>query len=74
MEDPSRRGSALASVSSFGTAEEVNPHGPGAKHLAALQKYNMQGLAYAFQFLPSNGGHATKILKWFPELISRILE
>jgi neurofibromin 1 len=50
------------------------PHGPGKNHLLALDDLNMRGLASSFQFLPPNRGHATKMIKWIPELITKIIE
>lgn len=59
------------SMSSLGTVDEDNA---GSKQLSALEELNMQGLANTFQFLPANRGHVKKILNWFPELITKIIE
>ena len=75
MEDSSNSNSELppkGSTSSLGTLEE-DVTGPN-KQLTALEELNMQGLANTFQFLPPNRGHVKKVLNWFPELISKIIE
>ena len=74
MEDSSNAPEAppKGSMASLSTVDEDNM-GP-SKQLTALEELNMQGLANTFQFLPANRGHVKKILNWFPELITKIIE
>jgi neurofibromin 1 len=51
--------------------DEVTP-GPSRTHLNALDELGLQGLASNFQFLPTNRGHATKMINWIPALITLI--
>lgn len=72
MEDASRSAVAKGSTSTLGTLDEDAAY--GQRQLHALEEMNMQGLANTFQFLPLNRGHVTKVLNWFPELITKIIE
>jgi neurofibromin 1 len=74
MEDASRIVALRGSSSTLGTLDEDSAYVPGQRHIVALEELNMQGLATTFQFLPPNGGHVTTVLKWFPELIAKIIE
>lgn len=71
--DPVRLSALRGSASTVGTTEET-AHGPGKAHLLALDDLHMRGLASSFQFLPPNRGHATKIITWIPELVTKIIE
>jgi hypothetical protein len=66
-------GSLRGSASTLGTIDE-STHGPGKNHLLALDDMNMRGIASSFQFLPVNRGHATKMITWIPELITKMIE
>lgn len=74
MEDASRNVALRGSSSTLGTLDEETAYMSGRRHAHALEELNMQGLATTFQFLPPNGGHVTTVLKWFPELIAKIIE
>lgn len=77
MEDPVRSLAPRNSTTSLSTLEEESSYTEptyGQKQLQALEDLNMQGLVNTFQFLPVNRGHVTKVLNWFPELISKIIE
>ncbi|TFK24729.1 hypothetical protein FA15DRAFT_406917 [Coprinopsis marcescibilis] len=41
-------------------------------HLNALEELNMRGLAFNLVFLPSNQGHATKVINWITNLVQLI--
>ena len=71
--DPVRLNALRGSAITVGATEEVT-HGPGKAHLHALDELHMRGLASSFQFLPPNRGHATKIITWIPELVTKIIE
>ncbi|KAL5507799.1 IRA2 [Sanghuangporus vaninii] len=72
MEDASHNAMTKGSSSTLGTLDEDATN--GQRQLRALEEINMQGLANTFQFLPLNLGHVTKVLNWFPELITKIIE
>ncbi|KAI5118442.1 hypothetical protein M0805_000576 [Coniferiporia weirii] len=72
MEDAAQNVAAKGSTSTLSTVDEDVAY--GQRQLHALEELNMQGLANTFQFLPLNRGHVTKVLNWFPELISKIIE
>ncbi|KAH8118768.1 hypothetical protein DFH11DRAFT_1839273 [Phellopilus nigrolimitatus] len=72
MEDAARSVAAKGSSSTLSTLDEDATY--GQRQLHALEELGMQGLANTFQFLPLNRGHVTKVLNWFPELISKIIE
>ena len=75
MEDVSRTTSAKkGSSTSLGTVDEDSTYVLGQKQQHALEDLHMQGLADTFQFLPPNAGHVAKVLAWFPELITKIIE
>ena len=74
LQDSGRQSSLRGSSSTLGITEDGASHGPGRKHLMALEDLGMQGLASSFQFLPVNRGHATKMINWIPELVARIIE
>ncbi|KAL7282669.1 hypothetical protein ACG7TL_004142 [Trametes sanguinea] len=61
------------SASTLSTVDEV-AHGPGRRHLSALEEQGMQGLVNSFQFLPLNRGHATKMIQWISELVMKMIE
>ncbi|CDO69579.1 hypothetical protein BN946_scf184759.g19 [Trametes cinnabarina] len=61
------------SASTLSTVDEV-AHGPGRRHLNALEEQGMQGLVNSFQFLPLNRGHATKMIQWISELVMKMIE
>jgi hypothetical protein len=73
LQDPIRLGGLRGSASTLGTIDEII-QGPGKHHLQALDELNMRGLASSFQFLPIDRGHATKMITWIPELITKIIE
>ena len=60
------------STSTLSTLDEDAAFGQRQKH--ALEEFNMHGLINQFQFLPMNQGHVDKVLKWFPDLITKIIE
>ena len=62
------------SASTLSTVEENGIHGPGKRHLSALEEQGMQGLVNSFQFLPLNRGHATKMIQWISELVMKMIE
>lgn len=79
MEDTSNPGSGMTKTGSgtgssttLSTLDEDVAF--GQRQLHALEELNMQGLVNTFQFLPLNRGHVTKVLNWFPELITKIIE
>lgn len=72
MEDAANNVAAKGSSSTLSTLDEETAY--GSRQLHALEELNMQGLANTFQFLPLNRGLATKVLNWFPELITKIIE
>lgn len=74
VHDADRTGPVRGSASSLGTVDDGVVHGPGRSHLYALEEQGMQGLANSFQFLPSNRGHATKMINWISELVMKIIE
>ncbi|KAI0371618.1 hypothetical protein BV20DRAFT_1017123 [Pilatotrama ljubarskyi] len=71
---PSARGLAVGSASTLSTVDEGVAHGPGRRHLSALEEQGMQGLVNSFQFLPLNRGHATKMIQWISELVMKMIE
>lgn len=73
ISDPVRLSALRGSASTVGATEQAS-HGPGKAHLQALDELHMRGLASSFQFLPTNQGHATKIITWIPELVTKIIE
>lgn len=72
MEDGARASFIKGSQSTLNTLDEEAAL--GQKQLHALEEVNMQGLANEFVFLPVNRGDAATVLKWFPELITKIIE
>ncbi|KAJ6560168.1 hypothetical protein B0H19DRAFT_1376000 [Mycena capillaripes] len=62
------------STSTLSTVEEAATFTPGRSHLQALEDINMAGVASNFQFLPVNGGHATKVIQWIPELVNLMVQ
>ncbi|KAI8982739.1 hypothetical protein BD414DRAFT_515918 [Trametes punicea] len=70
---PSSRTLGAGSASTLSTVDEV-AHGPGRRHLSALEEQGMQGLVNSFQFLPLNRGHATKMIQWISELVMKMIE
>jgi len=74
MQDPSRVAVAshLGSNSTLNTMEDSSV-GPSRSHLEALETLEMQGLASSFQFLPTNRGHATKMINWIPGLVTLMI-
>lgn len=74
MEDDTRITAIKGSTSTLSTVDEDAAYVSGQRQLQALEEVNMQGLVNTFQFLPVNRGHITKVLNWFPELISKIIE
>ncbi|KAI0355329.1 hypothetical protein OH77DRAFT_1424817 [Trametes cingulata] len=71
---PSARGLGAGSASTLSTVDEGIAHGPGRRHLSALEEQGMQGLVNSFQFLPLNRGHATKMIQWISELVMKMIE
>ncbi|KAI0677196.1 hypothetical protein C8Q78DRAFT_1180405 [Trametes maxima] len=71
---PSARGIGAGSASTLSTVDEGGSHGPGRRHLNALEEQGMQGLVNSFQFLPLNRGHATKMIQWISELVTKMIE
>lgn len=71
LQDNARFGVPRGSTTSLGTMDEG--HGPGRSHMSALEDLGMQGLAHSFQFLPTNRGHATKMINWIPSLIDLMI-
>ncbi|KAH9854976.1 hypothetical protein C2E23DRAFT_883516 [Lenzites betulinus] len=71
---PSARGLGGGSASTLSTVDEGVAHGPGRRHLNALEEQGMQGLVHTFQFLPLNRGHATKMIQWISELVMKMIE
>ena len=74
MDDEARLNSSKDSSTTLSTLEEEAAYVSKEKHRQALEELSMQGLANTFQFLTPNRGHVTKVLNWFPELISKIIE
>ncbi|EMD40361.1 hypothetical protein CERSUDRAFT_148314 [Gelatoporia subvermispora B] len=74
MHEADRAALARSSASTLSTVEEGAVHGPSRRHLHALEDQGMQGLANSFQFLPPNRGHATKMINWISELVTKIIE
>ena len=72
MEDSARAAALKGSQSTLSTVDE--DAALGQKQLHALEELGMQGLANEFIFLPVNRGETATVLKWFPELISKIIE
>lgn len=72
MENASRPTSAKESTSTLSTLDEESTS--GQKQKQALKELNMQGLSSTFQFLPLNRGYVSKVLHWFPGLISKIID
>ncbi|KAI0329579.1 hypothetical protein GY45DRAFT_1324865 [Cubamyces sp. BRFM 1775] len=70
---PSSRALGAGSASTLSTVDEV-AHGPGRRHLNALEEQGMQGLVNNFQFLPLNRGHATKTIQWISSLVMKMIE
>ena len=62
------------SASTLSTVEENVVHGPGRRHLSALEEQGMQGLVNSFQFLPLHRGQATKMIQWISELVMKMIE
>ena len=62
------------SASTLSTVEENVVHGPGRRHLSALEEQGMQGLVNSFTFLPLNRGQATKMIQWISELVMKMIE
>ena len=62
------------SASTLSTVDESVVHGPGRRHLNALEEQGMQGLVNSFQFLPLNRGQATKMIQWISELVMKMIE
>ena len=71
---PSSRNFGAGSASTLSTVDEGVVHGPGRRHLNALEEQGMQGLVNSFQFLPLNRGHATKMIQWISELVMKMIE
>ncbi|KAI0737738.1 hypothetical protein C8Q80DRAFT_1276173 [Daedaleopsis nitida] len=71
---PTSRPMGAGSASTLSTVDEGVPHGPGRRHLNALEDQGMQGLVNSFQFLPLNRGHATKMIQWISELVMKMIE
>ncbi|OJT09503.1 Neurofibromin [Trametes pubescens] len=71
---PSTRALGVGSASTLSTVDEGVTHGPGRKHMNALEEQGMQGLVNSFQFLPLNRGHATKMIQWISELVMKMIE
>ncbi|KAI0775878.1 hypothetical protein BD413DRAFT_470082 [Trametes elegans] len=67
-------GVGSGSASTLSTVDEGVAHGPGRRHLSALEAQGMQGLVNSFQFLPLNRGHATKMIQWISELVMKMIE
>ncbi|OCH94514.1 hypothetical protein OBBRIDRAFT_722708 [Obba rivulosa] len=74
MHEADRAALARSSASTLSTVEEGAIHGPSRKHLHALEEQGMQGLVNSFQFLPPNRGHATKMIDWISELVTKMIE
>lgn len=72
MEDSARTAATKGSQSTLSTVDEDTAL--GQKQLHALEELNMQGLANEFVFLSANRSDAATVIKWFPELISKIIE
>ncbi|TBU46391.1 hypothetical protein BD309DRAFT_622853 [Dichomitus squalens] len=70
----SRTLAGAGSASTLSTVDEGVVHGPGRRHLNALEEQGMQGLVNSFQFLPLNRGHATKMIQWISELVMKMIE
>lgn len=70
----STRALGVGSASTLSTVDEGVTHGPGRKHMNALEEQSMQGLVNSFQFLPLNRGHATKMIQWISELVMKMIE
>ena len=70
----SRSLAGAGSASTLSTVEENGIHGPGKRHLSALEEQGMQGLVNSFQFLPLNRGQATKMIQWISELVMKMIE
>lgn len=62
------------STSTLSTVEEAATFTPGRSHLQALEDINMAGVASNFVFLPVNGGTATKVIQWIPELVNLMVQ
>ncbi|RPD66792.1 hypothetical protein L226DRAFT_452976 [Lentinus tigrinus ALCF2SS1-7] len=71
---PTSRNFGAGSASTLSTVDEGVVHGPGRRHLNALEEQGMQGLVNSFQFLPLNRGHATKMIQWISELVMKMIE
>ena len=72
MEDASRSAPAKESTSTLSTLDEETAF--GQKQMHALEDLNMPGLPSTFQFLALNRGYVSKVLHWFPDLISKIID
>ncbi|KAG5638080.1 hypothetical protein H0H81_001930 [Sphagnurus paluster] len=70
LQDYSRQTTLRGSTATLNTVDE-GLTSPGRNHLNALEELGMQGLANNFQFL--NPGHATKMVNWIPQLVTRII-
>ena len=70
----SRTLAGAGSASTLSTVDESAVHGPGRRHLNALEEQGMQGVVNSFQFLPLNRGHATKMIQWISELVMKMIE
>ncbi|KAH9939229.1 uncharacterized protein BXZ73DRAFT_88953 [Epithele typhae] len=71
----SRTLGGAGSASTLSTVEENVVHGPGRRHLSALEEQGMHGLANSFTFLPLNcGQQATKMIQWISELVMKMIE
>ncbi|KAJ7620066.1 hypothetical protein FB45DRAFT_146957 [Roridomyces roridus] len=62
------------STSTLSTVEESGIFTPGRSHLEALEELNMAGVASNFVFLPLQGGMATKVINWIPELVNLMVQ
>ncbi|KAI0638553.1 hypothetical protein C8Q77DRAFT_1047292 [Trametes polyzona] len=71
---PGTRTLGAGSASTLSTVDEGIAHGPGRRHLSALEEQGMQGLVNTFQFLPLNRGQATKMIQWISELVMKMIE
>ena len=72
---PPRGLAGAGSASTLSTVDENVVHGPGRRHLSALEEQGMQGLVNSFQFLPLNRGQAaTKMIQWISELVMKMIE